>query len=474
MNRLFFVFFFVLAIFSLSAQNKKNTVCRLGLTYDISKSKNWGTKMPVVTSITPYSSAERAGIRQGDIITHIEGVKTSELSPSDIEILLNPVGKRDIKLTLTNFRNKARQVIVRKECKPANAISEDQLAMAFCMYSLETTSERRFVCPFKIRTVNDTVNFANFKTFAFAPVDANNEKLETVINHVIEEELVQKGLELNETHPDMLVQTFYYFDRNTNYMGSNSVVIKQEKTYRFNLLRNTMVELPFLNPSASESEAAYLLQYGFRLIDQRIEPGRILWECEANELLREPYRLEDYARIHTPLMCLQFPYVKYTRNVPFTVTQKSYNYTGINYNIDQINEIANIDANSPAAEAGVRAGDIIEYIDGQSMAYRIDEFSAAYKQFITNTMRYRDVKTIFTDANGFPRCMFWDSFQYPSIADAFQDKHNLTAFAYLFSFTPYVNPTGNNSCTLSILRNKERNEIIIRPTIRKETTIEIK
>ena len=120
--------------------------------------------MPVITGVAPYSSAERAGITQSDIITEIEGINTKNLSASEIEILLNPVGKRDIELTLSNFKNPARQVILRKECKPANAISEEQLAAAFCMYSLETTSERRFVCPFKTTSVNDTVQFSSFKT----------------------------------------------------------------------------------------------------------------------------------------------------------------------------------------------------------------------------------------------------------------------------------------------------------------------
>ena len=65
---------------------------------------------------------------------------------------------------------------------------------------------------------------------------------------------------------------------------------------------------PFLNPTAAETEAEYLLQFGFRLIDQRDVPGRILWECEANELLEDSYRLDEYARIHAPLMCMQYPY----------------------------------------------------------------------------------------------------------------------------------------------------------------------
>lgn len=474
MKKIFLSACFLLAFLSGEAQNKSGFICRLGITYDISKSKNWGTGKPVVTGIAPYSSAERAGIKQGDIIEKIDGFEVDALTAGEITGLMNPSTKNDIVLTISNITNPTRQVIVRKECKKRNAITEDQLASAFCMYSLETTAERRFTCPFKITTVKDTVQFSRFKTFAFSPIDESNRKLETVINQTIENELVQKGLEYNEEHPDILVQTFYFFDKNPNYMGQNQVIVQKEKTFRYNFAHNKMEEFPFLSPSASESEAAYLLQYGFRLIDQRDVPGRVLWECEANEMLEEPFHLEEYARIHTPLMCMQYPYVKFTRNIPYTVNQKVYNYTGISYNIDKMGQIANVDKNSPAYEAGIRAGDWVESIDGLSMDYTAEEFSAAYKQFITNTMKYRDPKTIFTDANGFTRCMHWDTFQYPYVSEAVQDKNNRSAFSYLYNFAPYINPTGNNACTFKVLRGKNESEYIIRPTIRTEVTIEVK
>ena len=58
-------------------------------------------------------------------------------------------------------------------------------------------------------------------------------------------------------------------------------------------------------------------------------------------------------------MCMQYPYTKYGRNVPFKVSKKTYNYTGISYDIDKLDQVVDVDRNSPDA-AGIRPRDIIE------------------------------------------------------------------------------------------------------------------
>ena len=456
------------------AQNPNSSVCRLGFTYEISQSVNWGKGKPMIKTVTPYTPAEQAGIIQYDIIDAIDGVPTETLSMEEIAQMLNPEGKNDVVLTIKNLASPSKQILVKKECKKSHAITEDQLATAFSMYSLETTNEREFTCPFKTTVTPDSVDFSAFKTFAFTTLDENNARLESAINDAIEKELTKKGLVVDAEHPDFLIQTFYFFDKNPNYTGLNKVVVKQDPIYRYNFSRSKMETFPFLNPAAAEAEAEYLLQFGIRMIDQRDIPGRVLWECEANELMSDSYRLDDYARIHVPLMCMQYPYVKYTRNVLFKVSKKSYNYTGISYDIDRLNNVVEVNRNSPAYAAGIRPRDIIETIDQHKMEYSAEEFSAAYKKFIMQTMHFRNPKTIFMDANGFKYCMLWDTFKYTQVADAINNPEYLAAFSYLYSFAPYINPSDNNTCTFHIKRGKTNLEVIIRPTIRTEVVVEIK
>ena len=147
------------------AQNRSASICRLGFTYDISQSNNWGKFKPVITGVIPYSSAELAGVKQGDIVEAIDGVQSAEVSPQEIAQLLNPAGKNEVILTVSNLSIPTKQVMVKKDCKKVNSITEDQLASAFSMYSLETTSERTFTCPFKTVVTPDSISFGKFKTF---------------------------------------------------------------------------------------------------------------------------------------------------------------------------------------------------------------------------------------------------------------------------------------------------------------------
>ena len=128
------------------------------------------------------------GVKTNDIIIAIDGVQTTDISSEEIGEMLNPAGKNEVLLTIGNLANPAKQVLVKKECKKGNAITEEQLATAFSMYSLETTSEREFVCPFKTTVTADPVDFGKFKTFAFSAIDENNSKLETAINESIEKD----------------------------------------------------------------------------------------------------------------------------------------------------------------------------------------------------------------------------------------------------------------------------------------------
>ncbi|MDR0756389.1 MAG: DUF4136 domain-containing protein [Tannerella sp.] len=448
--------------------------CRLGFSYEFSNNKNWGKDRPVIMKVYPDSPAERAGVRQNDIIEQINSMKVTDIAMDDVDSLLTASEDSHIVLTVRNFSDSARVTPLTKECYSNRSLNESQLATAFSMYSVEDTHDRLFVCPFVTVTTEEATDFSQFKTFDFSVVEGDKSisNIESVISETLKAVLTKKGLSVSALNPDIMIHTYYAFNRNPSFRKSRATE-EQAPVFRYDITRDKVVKFPFYSSSTPESEAEYVLQLGIRFIDRRFVPGRVLWECETNELMSAPYSLEEYAAIHIPLMCMQFPYVKYNRNAQFILSKKAYNYTGINYNIYRINEVISVDSDSPAAKAGILPRDIIERIEGKRMDYTVPEFTAAYRQFITNTLKYRDKDTRFTDANGFVGRMFWDTFKYPRIAKDFEKDSNMTAFSYLYAFQPFVNPTRSTSCTFDIRRGGERIRIVVRPVFYSEKTIEL-
>jgi hypothetical protein len=449
--------------------------CRLGFSYEFSNNKNWGENKPVIMKIYPDSPAEKAGVRQNDIIEKINNLKVEDITMDDVDSLLTATEDSHIVLTVRNFSDSARAIPLTKECYSNKSLNESQLAVAFSMYSVEDTHDRLFVCPFVTTETENAVDFSKFKTFDFTVTeeDKSTSAIETTIKETLKTVLTKKGVNVNALSPDIMIHTYYSFNKNPNFRKKTKVTEEQAPVFRYDITRDKVVKFPFYPSSTPESEAEYILQLGIRFIDQSLVPGRIFWECESNELMNAPYSLEEYAAIHIPLMCMQFPYVKYSRNVQFILTKKAYNYTGINYNINRINEVVSIDPDSPAAKAGILPNDIIEKIDDKRMDYTAPEFTAAYRQFITNTLKYRDEGTRFTDANGFAGRMFWDKFKYNQIAKDFAKDNNLTAFSYLYAFQPFINPARSTSCTFDIRRGDSRIRIVVRPVFYSEKTIEL-
>ncbi|MDR1381236.1 MAG: DUF4136 domain-containing protein [Tannerella sp.] len=476
MKRIFLIITVIFPSFAVQAQD---TSCRYGFSYEISNDPHWGKDRPVITGVYPNSPAERAGIQPYDIIDAVEGVPVTENVLDDIHLFLNPEGKEIVELTVRNFVSNERRVKIRKECRNIRSISEDQLATAFALYATEYTHERLFSCPFTTTRTKDEIDFSVFRSFDFFDAGDDQPELAKKINDLIKKELMKRNMIYDPVNPDLIIQIYYSFGKNPNYKPKTPRKSGREAkpaddhsyVYRYDMTRDRMTKFPFLPPDAVETEAEYILKLGFRLEDRKLEKGRVIWECEANEFLNESYSLENFAFTHIPLMCMQFPYMKYGRNVQFRLSRKKYNYTGINYNIEDISEIASVDPHSPAATAGILPSDRIDAIEDRRMDRTSQQFTSAYRQFIFSTLKLRDESTRFADANGFPDCMYWDELKYPQVAKEFANRKKLTAFSYLFKYAPFINPAGNNTCTFRIRREKERLEFILRPEIRTENTI---
>jgi len=477
MKKIFFSLMLLVLTSSIFSQdNTSGYVCRYGFTFEISLQKNWGYGKPVVLGITPNTSAHAGGLQVSDVIESINGKSTQGHTADEFFLWMQNSDSELIEIEVSNLKEKNRKLSLNRYCNLSNALTERDIAKVYSFYSLEDVHARQFSCPFKIQG-NPDVQFLNYQTFAFPEIDPANRELEQMINAAIKKSLEDKGLNESIGNPDLIVHSYYSYGKNPNYNPSGNVD-KLPVESRYNPETKSWETLPiYFNPLIHPNQAQFLLKFGIRLVDPKKSFGDnmyVVWELESNELLKSAYSLNKYAQSHIPLMLMAYPYSHTTENPSYYYSKTDYNYTGINFNMDNMEEIIDIDFSAPAVAAGIQAGDVIEKINGIKFNNNPKSADSKYKQFILKTTPLRDAKTQFTNAEGFSRCMYWDKMKYVQISDEFQKSEFSTAFSYLFFFEPYINLSGTNIVNFEIKRGRNKEVIRIKPVIVKEEVFEIR
>ena len=462
------------------SQDRLSYFCTYGFIYELSQQKSYGYNQPVILSVTPGTSAAEAGLQPSDIIVKINGQTTKDSIIDKIDEWMHDVYLDEITLTISNLRESEKQVTVRKKCYYSNIIPEKDLAGTHSFYSLENAQKRMFVCPFKT-TIDPDNNLLAYRTFGFSKVNEQYYELETSINEAIKTELQNKGLVYSEKNPDLLIFTYYSYSPNPNYR-STTTKQKLSNACRYNVQTQNMQFLPILDdPILSIVKAEYTLSLGIRFADRTKSTSntsrqlKVVWECEANDFLKQAnYGLKDYAQFHIPLMLMQYPFVKNSESAKFAYSIHKYNYTGLYYNLDDMAHIIDVDADSPAARAGIKKGDRVSKINSIEFSENSQIADLRYKVFIAETMNLRDWSSQFINAYGFSRCAYWGKSKYEKVTKAFKNPEYQTTFSYLFYFEPYINPSKRNVVTFDVKRGKngQKYHYNIRPEIRTEISFE--
>ncbi|MDD2931477.1 MAG: PDZ domain-containing protein [Fermentimonas sp.] len=453
---------------SFSQSNK--ITCNLGFTFEISDDRSWGYQEPVVVEIIPGSPAERAGLKLNDILLSVNKNGTYLKSYQTIMSWFN-LHETEITLAIRNFEHSFKEITFSKDCRSSNAITEAQLAPVFAFYSLEDVQNRRFLMPIKTIT-NENALYHNYRTFGFAASDESTRELDERINAIFIRALSEKGLVYNPDDPDFIIQTYYSFEKNPLFKDNSSSFGSYQPVWRYDTRNNRTVRVPLYNPSEGVrvDDIAYELEFGFRFYDMKyMDAGEmtLIWESDVNERLSSYYSLIDYLEMNLPLMLLKFPYAGNRSFATFQVKYLKYNYTGIGYDMNDLKTIVSVDPGSPAALAGLRPGDMVVNIQGQSFDHSSSQsLTEGYRRFIAETMEFRDTKTRYTDSNGFKDCMFWNVSDYNKISTAISNnKRYKAAFSYLFNFNQYMDWNTPVSINIEVERNNEILNFAVTPYI---------
>lgn len=471
MKKISIILFLLAVVVTATMAQTSKKLCNLGITFEISNNPSWGYGEPVIVSVEPYSPAEKAGLKVDDIIMEVNSTATYLRNYPTIENWLTDDSNPEIRMTVRNTNTYFKEYTIARDCAPQNSLSEFDLASAYSFYSIQSTTSRAFSVPLKV-VPNSDVNYADYNTFSFVLDSRGATALDIYITSQLQKALENIGLVRDDSNPSMLVQSYYSYQTNLKYDFSKSD--KTAKTWRFDVETQKMVQLPILSaedPNA-ESKGQYILELGIRFFDNKtIDPNNLtqIWDCSSREFLSENFGLEEYSRIHAPLMLMQFPYSSAKTIAKYVVDFKKFNYTGLNFDSSDISLVSAVDFGSAAYQAGIRGGDHIVKINRNKFNYTQQELDNGYKRFIVGTMDLRDPSTKFINAAGFPDCMYWNKSKLALVKEAFLKPFYATSFSYLYAFEKYIANT--NILDVEFKSGNKKNKVRINPQIQSSVVI---
>lgn len=472
-----FIFLFLLAFLLESVAQIYDRNCYYGFTFETSKNPNWGNNELVITSVEPNSPAQASGIKVDDIIMEINGKATYLRDNQTIARWLFDEVDPEVRFTLRNLQESFKEYTFTRKCLALNSVSEQQLSTIFSFYSFENTNEWQFILPINLE-VSPGIDYSEYRSFDFAQETGGAPAIDKQIKLSIEKALVAKGLVRDTKDPDFIVQEYYSHVPNPNFTGLNSNPSYAHGSWRYDISNQRRVLLPILDPAKQNAEVLgqYIVEFGISFYDRKhIDQHKLtqIWDCSIKEYLSSNYNLDDYIRVHTQLMLMQYPYQQSKQNSKYTISANKYYYTGLHFDTENLTTIKDVDEHSPAFVAGIRPGYTIKKINNKVFNHTKESLSEGYKRFITDTNNMRDPKTLFTSADGYSECMYWNPAYYNDIAKAFEKPGYQANFAYLYGFEKYVNNNQGYKITIEAWDGIQLRIFHISPEIRESKTVKV-
>ena len=459
-------------LYAQSESTKWDFDCDLGFSYEISKNPNWGINEPVVTYVTPDSPAQFSGLKINDIIMQVrcdatylrDSILIEEWLRDDSDVLTNQI-------TIRNLDNHFSEYLFQKMCGSVGRMSELKLASIFEGYSLENSRKELFTMPIHILPMDiEEHDYSDYHSFDFGQSNVISPALQAYIEKVFGD----MGVIRNTADPDFFVKFNFSVVDKQNAKAIQNVSTKDEcnlNASRYNNLTEEMDTFPIATGEDFEQQGNISIEFVEKKnIDT--ENFTTIWQASITENFSEKIDEKHYLDVYIPLMLMQFPYTEKCKEVTFEADFRQFLYTGIQYDANDMQNIAELDPYGPAYQAGIYLGYKVLKIQDIELPAAIQVLKQDYNMFLSETNSYRSESCYSAVDKNSPN-HFWDEKNINVIQKSFDPKRSSQVFSYLFDFNKFINPKYDGRIKFEVTNGRTKRTVYVKPELRKKNSLRV-
>jgi hypothetical protein len=370
----------------------------LGFEFALSDNLNWSKGNYVITNVIPHFPAQRAGLKQLDIILAVDDKPTIEMDMQTLNNnLFGQVGS-SIKLTIKKIGQKLPQIYVLKnqEPLPASCFTEGRLRnnlISFANRNLKNSYFNLASSDSKRTTMRDPeAQFENYNTFDFEFTNQDDPLLEKKLASILESSIIRKGLKRDRENPDLLVFINMFTGNEKQFVPPTQ---KISTRYQFGYdIWSGWGNRQYVESQQTEgyTKVDYFATLKLVFMDaqkakQQVKVPPIVWQSEENLSSKSPIDLQVIAYNIYSTMMDNYPVNEFNiKNSEVDVAALSgsithagnYFYTGLCYDVNQPNLVVYVYPESPATKAGIVVGDKIIAVNARKMPSSVREMEMDY------------------------------------------------------------------------------------------------
>lgn len=232
-------------------------------------------------------------------------------------------------------------------------------------------------------------------TFDFDYLSQADPLMEKTLLNKLEGHLIKLGFTRNSENPDILILINFYSGQKDNYVPPQQIVSTKIKTY-FNWYWGYIpVPVTESKTKSGYTETNYLMNISLKFLDaHKIENSKVppvIWSGSYSETGPKKVFINDAADNIFDILLFHFPFL--TDESCENVRINNFTNTGLIFDKNNMNRIADVIPGSAADKAGIKKGDIIYFNgkkdwkwDGNNMLAFTDDSDLAYLFYGSNLM----------------------------------------------------------------------------------------